>query len=69
MPDIETRPQWNVIESNGSRREVELTDDFVHGYASDAAKTFGVGKSKSVSFDRRRAQEDVKKADKKSAAS
>ena len=69
VPDIKTRPQWHVIESDGSRREIELMDDFVHGYASDAAKTFGVGKSTSVRFDRSLAQEDVKKADKKSAAS
>ena len=69
VPDMETSSQWDVIESNGSRQEAELTEDFVHSYASDAAKTFGVGKSKSVRFDRSLAQEDVKKADKKSAAS
>ena len=69
VPDIETPQQWNLIERDGTRREAELTEDLVHGYASEAAKAFGVGESKPVKFDKDKAKEDVKKADKKSTAS
>ena len=62
VPDVETRPQWNVIACDGSRQEVELTEDLVCGYASTVAKTFGVGKNESVSFDKKLAKADVKTA-------
>ena len=69
VPDIETPQQCNLIKRDGTRREAELTEDLVRGYALEAAKAFGVGESKPVKFDREKAKEDVKKADKKSAAS
>ena len=69
VPDIETPQQWNLVERDGTRREAELTEDLVHSYASKAAKAFGVGESKPAKFDKEKAKEDVKKADKKSVAS
>ena len=69
VPDIKTPQQWNLVKRDGTRQEAELTDDLAHGYASKAAKAFGVGESKPVKFNKEKAKEDVKKADKKSAAS
>ena len=60
VPDIETPRQWNLIERDGTRREAELTEDLVHGYASEAAEVFGVGENQSVKFDKEKAKEDVK---------
>ena len=38
-------------------------------YASAAARVFGVGENRHVNFDKTRAKEDAKKADKKAKAS
>ena len=69
VPDPETVPQWRLVKRDGARQEVELTEDLAQSYALKVAKAFGVGEGKSVSFDKKFAQEDAKQADKKSKAS
>ena len=69
VPDAETAPQWKLVKRDGTRQEVELTGDVAWNYALEAAQTFIVGESKSFSFRKDLAQEDAKKADKKTKAS
>lgn len=69
VPDVETQPQWKLVKRDGTLQEVDLTADLAWNYALEAAKTFIVGESKSVSFKKDLAQEDVKKSDKKSKTS
>ena len=69
VPDVEAAPQWRLVKRDGARQEVELTEDLAQSYALKVAKAFGVGEGKSVSFDKKFAQEDAKQADKKSKAS
>ena len=69
VPDAETAPQWKLVKRDGMRQEVELSEDLACSYASAAAKSFGVGEGKAVSFDKELAKKDAKQADKKSKAS
>ena len=69
VPDIETPSQWELVKRDGSRQKIELTAQRAESYALAAADAFGVGENKSVKFDKAKAKEDVKKADKKSKAS
>ena len=69
VPDAETAPQWKLVKRDGMRQEVELSEDLACSYASGAAKSFGVGEGKPVSFDKELAKKDIKQADKKPKAS
>lgn len=60
VPDIEAMVQWKLVKRDGTRQEVELTESLAMSYALEAAKTFGVGEDKSVSFDKNLAKKDVK---------
>jgi len=62
--DPATPSEWQSVQRNGDRESVDLTDAVVWKFAEQAAKAFGVGGSRVVSFDATRAKEDVKKADK-----
>lgn len=44
----------------GERKQVSITHDAALKFANEAAKAFGVGPSKTVDFDKKRAKEDVK---------
>lgn len=49
---------------NGKRDPFELTHDEAIQFATEAAKAFGVGESKTVPFDKKKAKDDVAKAKK-----
>lgn len=65
VPDEKTPGQWKQVKRDGTRKIVILTDDIVADYAKKSALAFGVGPHRVVSFDKARAKEDAKKADKK----
>jgi CRISPR-associated protein Csb1 len=48
------------VHPSGERKAVKLTHGDALQYATDAAKSFGVGESKTVPFDTERAKKDVK---------
>jgi hypothetical protein len=60
--------QWVVLGRKGERPNIEIPESAVQEYALAAAKAFGKGKDWRVSFDKARAKEDTKKADKKGKA-
>lgn len=66
VPDEKAPGQWKKIERDGTRELVSLSEHIAKEYARKAAQAFGVGVNRTVSFDKARAKEDAKKADKKS---
>lgn len=56
---------WQTVRRDGKREAVELTAERAFEYASEAAKTFGIGESKTVRFEKDRAKEDLPDKDKK----
>jgi CRISPR-associated protein Csb1 len=69
VPDTAVPSQWVVVGRKGERSAIELTEPVVQDYARAAAKAFGVGENRRVSFDKARAKDDVRKSDKKAKAS
>ncbi|MGC4083737.1 MAG: type I-U CRISPR-associated RAMP protein Csb1/Cas7u [Vicinamibacterales bacterium] len=67
VPDYATAQQWTAVERTGERRQVTLDPAAVLTFAQEAAQAFGVGKSRSVAFDKDLAKSDLKKTDKKAA--
>lgn len=65
VPDEKTPGQWKLVERNGARKPVAITESLAKAYADQSAESFGVGAHRAVSFDKARAREDAKKADKK----
>jgi CRISPR-associated protein Csb1 len=68
VPDTSAPSQWELVGRKGERLAVHLTEQIAQGYARAAAKAFGKGDNKRVSFDRALAKEDARKADKKKAS-
>lgn len=68
VPDAAAEPQWMLVERSGARKSVALTESVARDYAVTAAKGFGVGPSRKLPFDKERAKEDARKADKKAKA-
>lgn len=68
VPDLAEPAQWALVDRKGARQAIELSEAFVQDYAQAAAKAFGVGKGVRVKFDKSRAKDDAKKADKKGKA-
>jgi CRISPR-associated protein Csb1 len=60
---------WVMVGRKGERMPIDLTEALVTDYALTAARAFGVGGSRTVTFDKARAKEDVKKVGKKTKAS
>ena len=58
-PDQESG--WESITRTGDRERVALDDQVALDYAKEAATAFGVGESRSVTFDKVLAKEDAKK--------
>ena len=56
---------WMVVERSGRRTPVKLEEGAVHAYAAAAAKRFGVGANRQVTFMKERAKADLKSDDKK----
>ena len=67
VPDTPSPAVWNVIRRSGEREQIDLLPDRVRAYAEHAAAAFGVGPSRTVTFDKGMAKADALKADKKSA--
>ncbi|MBM0105816.1 type I-U CRISPR-associated protein Cas7 [Steroidobacter sp. S1-65] len=66
VPDNRSPAQWNLVGRQGRRDPLSTEDNVVVRYAERAAEEFGVGPRRAVSFDKARAKQDVKSADKKS---
>lgn len=64
-PGTNTNTQWKLVNRDGSRNSIMFSESMVKDYAEQAARTFGVGPNREVFFDKARAKEDAKKADKK----
>jgi CRISPR-associated protein Csb1 len=69
VPDAVATPEWTLVGRKGERDPVSLEEGLVTAYVEAAAETFGVGESRAVAFDKARAKQDAKKADKKAKAS
>ena len=54
-------PRVQCVGRDGSRTDISLDPAKVLAFAHDAAKDFGVGPSRKVTFDRKRAQDDAQK--------
>lgn len=65
VPNPRFPAEWRLVEQDGTRKEIAMSDELVLGYARKAAESFGVGPDRKVVFDKVRAKEDAKKADKK----
>jgi len=63
-PDPESPAVWKEVARDGERRPLGLTPDAALTFARGAAGRFGVGASRTVRFDPKKAKEDVKKKDK-----
>jgi len=64
VPDGETKQQWTLVERSGARKAVALNESTARGYATAAAKAFGVAQPRTLQFSKERAKEDAMKADK-----
>lgn len=60
-PDPDARSDWVAVGRNGSRDDISLSEDVALEIAQEAAARFGVGPSRTVAFDKKRAQADAKK--------
>jgi CRISPR-associated protein Csb1 len=67
-PDPASPAAWVVVNRDGSRVPVGLTEKVALAYAEAAAKAFVVGKNRPVTFKKELAQEDLKELDRKKAA-
>jgi len=67
--DPDEKPEFVEVHPDGKRVPVGITHDGALTFAEAAANAFGVGESKTVEFDKKRAQDDVAetKGDKKAA--
>jgi CRISPR-associated protein Csb1 len=65
VPGEGSTAEWKIVKRDGTRTPVLLNEEIARSYAASAAKCFGIGESRKVSFDKARAKEDAKKADKK----
>jgi CRISPR-associated protein Csb1 len=68
VPDSSAPSQWVIVSRTGEQSNIDMSESVTQDYALAAAKAFGKGKDRRVSFDKARAKEDAKKADKKGKA-
>ena len=61
VSDPDETAKWSLVERSGKRTEVDLSAQTALNYAKTAAKAFGVGPSRQLSFDKKLAQKDAKK--------
>jgi CRISPR-associated protein Csb1 len=61
VPDTTRDPAWTIVGRRGERQSVTLTEEFPLAYAKAAAKAFGVGRNRTVVFDKALAKQDVKR--------
>ena len=60
-PDPEQPCEWQVVQRDGTRHSVDLSAEQAVEYARKAAKAFGVGEGGVYEFDKKLAQQDVKR--------
>jgi len=65
-PTPEHPAEWSVVSRRGERTPVALDPDVALAYARSAAAAFGVGPSRRVAFDPKRAKADLSEAGAKS---
>ena len=65
--DPEKPREFVEVMPNGKRTPVTLTHDDALKYATDAAREFGVGENRTVPFDKKMAEEDLKPKKEKAA--
>ena len=63
--DPEQESSWESVARTGHREEIALNQDVALDYAKQAAKVFGVGQDRHETFNKAFAQDDMKKAKKK----
>lgn len=61
-------PEWMLVARSGARTPVALSEEIALEYASSRTAAFGRGPDRRVAFDKQRAREDARKADKKARA-
>jgi CRISPR-associated protein Csb1 len=59
IPDPAAPAVWEVVERDGKRAPVALTPEIALDFATAAARKFGVGEGRTVSFDRQAAKADL----------
>lgn len=59
-PDPDTPASWELVARDGTRTTIDLTPAAALDYATKAAKAFGVGESRRVTFDKKLAEGDAK---------
>lgn len=59
-PDRAKENEFVEVHPTGDRKPARITHEDALKYATEAAKAFGVGESKTVEFDKERAKKDVK---------
>ena len=69
VPDTAAAWAWTLVGRKGQRDPVALDENLINAYAETAARDFGVKPSRTIAFDKARAKQDAKKADKKAKAS
>lgn len=67
-PDFDAPAVWHVVARNGQRQALALDETRALNYAHQAAKAFGVGPDRRVSFTKERAKADVKPEETKKKA-
>ncbi|MEZ4322853.1 MAG: hypothetical protein R3F61_35630 [Myxococcota bacterium] len=65
VPDAETAPQWSVVNRDGTRDAVTIDPKKLLEWAQGQAKSWGIAASRSLTFDAKRAKDDMKKGLKK----
>lgn len=66
-PKPDSRALWEAIDRDGARSAIALDVQTAMKYAEDAAREFGVGRDRSVKFDKDLASADANLADKEAA--
>ena len=59
--DQDKAAKWSLVERSGKRPEVDLNEQTALNYAESAAKAFGVGPDRHLSFSKELAKEDTNK--------
>ena len=61
-PDPDVPARWTAVARDGAREELELDGDAALAFATAAASEFGVGRSRTVEFDKALAKADAARA-------
>jgi CRISPR-associated protein Csb1 len=62
VPEAAKPSDWSVVGRRGERHPVSLSEKIALTYAKVAAKAFGVGRNRTIAFEKALAKQDVKRA-------